>query len=229
MKISKKHLNRQHHNWLAYDIRDSFLKENTDNLKGVLYDFGCGEAPYKDFFLKYVKEYIGVDWSNSLHNTKADIVADLNKPLSIDSNVADTIVSLSVLEHLSEPQIMLNEAHRVLKRSGTIILQVPWQWWVHEKPYDFFRYTPYGLEYMFKKAGFKDIVIKPSSGFFTMWFLKINYFTKRFIRGPRALRFIIKIFLIPFWFLLQKLAPLLDKIDKNWSLETMTYYVIAKK
>jgi hypothetical protein len=124
---------------------------------------------------------------------------------------------------------MLNEAHRILKKKGTMILQVPWQWWVHEKPYDFFRYTPYGLKYMFQKAGFKDVTIKPSSGFFTMWFLKINYFTKRFIRGPRILRFIIKLFLIPFWFLLQKLAPLLNKVDKNWELETSGYHVTANK
>jgi ubiquinone/menaquinone biosynthesis C-methylase UbiE len=39
----------------------------------------------------------------------------LNEPLPIEDNSADTIVCLSVLEHLKEPQPFLNEAFRILK------------------------------------------------------------------------------------------------------------------
>ena len=78
---------------------------------------------------------------------KADIVADLNKPLPIESEVADVVVSISVLEHLCEPMTMLSESFRILKPGGSILLQVPWQWWIHEAPYDFYRYSPYGLNY----------------------------------------------------------------------------------
>jgi ubiquinone/menaquinone biosynthesis C-methylase UbiE len=42
----------------------------------------------------------------------------LNQPLPIESEVADTVISLSVMEHLREPQLFLNEAHRILKRGG---------------------------------------------------------------------------------------------------------------
>jgi ubiquinone/menaquinone biosynthesis C-methylase UbiE len=79
---------------------------------------GAGESPYKTFFLQHAKKYVAVDWAGSLHNTKADIAADLNKPLPIESAVADTVVSLSVMEHLCEPQTMLNEAFRILKPGG---------------------------------------------------------------------------------------------------------------
>ena len=82
---------------------------------------------------------------------------------------------------------MLNEAFRILKPGGAIVLQVPWQWRVHEAPHDYFRYTPYGLKYLFEKAGFVDVVVEPQSGFFTMWILKMNYFSTRFIRGPRPM------------------------------------------
>jgi hypothetical protein len=71
--------------------------------KGILYDLGAGESPYKYFFLEYAKKYIAVDWASSFHNTLPDVVANLNQPLPIDSKVADTIVSLSVMEHLCEP------------------------------------------------------------------------------------------------------------------------------
>jgi len=35
--------------------------------------------------------------------------------------------------------------------------------------------------------------------------------------------------LLLFWYLGQKAAPLLDKLDSNWALETSGYYVTAKK
>ena len=229
MKISQQHSNRRALNWLVYDISDRFLQKYSGNFKGVLYDLGAGESPYKDFFLQHAKQYVAVDWAGSLHDTKADIVADLNKPLPIETEVADTVVSLSVMEHLCEPQIMLNEAFRILKPGGGMVLQVPWQWWIHEAPYDFFRYTPYGLKYLFEKAGFGDVVVEPQGGFFTMWILKFNYFSMRFTHGRRPLRWLIKAVLLPLWYVGQKAAPYLDKLDKNWEAEASGYFVTARK
>jgi len=229
MKISQQHSNRRAHNWLIYDIGDRFLLKYSPKYKGVLYDLGAGESPFKEFFLKFAQQYVAVDWSGSYHDTKADITADLNKPLPIESEVADSVVSLSVMEHLCEPQTMLNEAFRILKPDGVMVLQVPWQWWIHEAPYDFFRYTPYGLKYLFEKAGFVDVVVDPQSGFFTMWILKMNYFSLRLVRGPKPLRWLIKVCLVPIWYIGQLLAPILDKLDRNWAAETSGYYVTARK
>lgn len=228
MSISQHHTNRRAHNWLIYDVADRFLSKSIPHYQGSLYDLGAGESPYKNFFLQHAKQYIAVDWAGSLHNTKADIAADLNMPLPISAEVADTVVSLSVMEHLCEPQTMLNEAFRILKPRGGV-LQVPWQWWIHEAPYDFFRYTPYGLKYMVDKAGFVDVVVEPQSGFFTMWLLKFNYFSLRLIRGPRLLRWAIRAVLLPIWYLDQKAATYLDKLDKNWAAETTGYFVTARK
>ncbi len=227
--ISKHHPNRRRHNWLIYDIKDRCLLEHRHLFRGDLYDLGCGEAPFREFFEDYADRYIGVDWSASLHNTKADIVADLNAPLPIPSGVADTVVSVSVIEHLREPQLMLSEAFRILKPGGNIVLEVPWQWWVHEAPYDFFRYTPYALQAMFSKAGFAEIVVEPLSGFFTTMVLKWNYFSSRFVRGPKIVRGIATAALVPGWYLGQVLAPALDKLDRDWALETPSYLVTAKK
>ncbi len=229
MLISKNHPNRRLHNWLVYDCMDRLMAKYVNLYCGILYDLGAGDSSYKNFFLNYADQYIAVDWSSSYHQTKADIAADLNKPLPVNSEAADTVVSLSVLEHLSEPQVMLNEAYRILKPGGAIVLQVPWQWWIHEAPYDFFRYTPFALDYMFKKAGFAEITVEPQSGYFTTAVLKWNYFTGRFIRGPKLLRWSIKCCLIPFWYFGQKMAPILDKLDTNWAAEASGFYVTAKK
>ncbi len=212
-----------------YDISDRFLEKHRSLFKGTLYDLGAGESPYKDFFESHAEQYIAVDWAGSYHATKADIAADLNRSLPIESDVADTVVSLSVLEHLYDPQLMLKEAFRILKRDSSIVVQVPWQWWIHEAPYDYFRYTPYGLKHMFESAGFVDVQVEPQAGFFTMVTLKINNFSRRFVKGPRPIRSFLKSLFSIFWYLGQKLCPLLDKLDRNWELETTGYFVTARK
>ncbi len=229
MKISQNHSNRHLHNWLIYDINDAWLAKYTHLYKGMLYDLGCGEAPYKNWFLNFADHYVGVDWSDSLHNIQADLNANLSEVLPIDNAVAETVVSISVMEHLSDPQLMLCEAFRILKPGGNFIAQVPWQWGIHEDPYDFFRFTPYGLENLLSSAGFEDIVIQPQSGCFTMLAMKFNYLSKRLIRGPRVLQYILKLPLYLIWYLTQKIAPLLDTLDKNWNLETTGYFIIARK
>jgi SAM-dependent methyltransferase len=229
IRPSKFHSNRKPYNWLIYDISDKWLESYSKYYKGTLVDLGCGEAPHKNYFLQYVNQYIGVDWTNTLHNSKADIISDLNKEIVVEDNFADTIISLSVMEHLCEPQIFLNESYRILKKDGTIILGVPWMWWIHEAPHDYFRYTPYGLKYMFEKAGYKDIQVQPTTGFFTMWFLKMNYFSLKWIKGSKIRRAFTKAFLIPFWYTSQKLAPWLDNKHRGWSLESAGFFVVAKK
>jgi SAM-dependent methyltransferase len=215
-------------NWLALKLNDSQVKKRLPMMTGTVYDLGCGRRPYEHDILQIADDYIGVDWSNTVHGLHADIVADLNQPLPIESSVANTVVSFQVLEHLSEPQSMLNEAYRILCEGGAVIISVPFQWWVHEAPYDYFRYTRYGLEHMLTKAGFVDVQVEAVNGFWVMWFLKLNYHTYRYIRGRRVTRLIMRMLLTPLWFAGQVIAPLLDKIDFN-DTETAGYYVTARK
>jgi len=193
--------------------------------RGLLYDLGCGTRPYEDFISRYAEKYIGVDWQNTLHEQRMDIVADLNQPLPIQNAVADTVVCFQTLEHLCEPQLLLNEAWRIMKPNAHIMVTVPFMWHVHEPPYDFFRYTQFGLEHLMRKAGFREIQVTPDSGFWTMIALKMNYQTYRY--GNKLGKWIHWL-LVPFWFLNQLLLPLLDKVDKNQR-ETVSYCVIAKK
>jgi SAM-dependent methyltransferase len=223
------HPNRAAHNWLIYDAGDRILIKHKSLYQGTIYDLGAGESPYKNFFLSCGQQYVAVDWNGSYHNTNADVIADLNEPIPVGAEVADTVVSFSVLEHLSEPQEMLKEAFRILKPGGYMLLQVPWQWRIHEAPFDFFRFTPYGLELLFQRAGFSDVLVEPTAGFFTTVILKINYFTTRFIRGPDYIRSLIRTVLTPIWYLGQRLAPLLDQLDRNWSAEAPGFYVKAQK
>jgi len=223
------HVNYLQHNWLIKRICNQLVENNKRYFRGTVYDLGCGERPYEQEILSVADNYIGIDWLDSQHRLKVDIIADINKVLPIDCEVADTVTSFQVMEHLSEPQLFLNEAYRILKKSGNIILTIPFQWGVHEAPYDYYRYTPYGLKYLFTKSGFQSVNIIAYAGFFTMWILKLNYFSTRFIRGPKIIRELIKSILILFWNIGQLLAPLLDKLDRSKELESPGYIVTATK
>jgi SAM-dependent methyltransferase len=208
---------------------DKYLIEYIPFYKGVMLDLGCGNKPFEDFFTQHVDKYVGVDWTNCLHDSKADIVADLNKKLPIEDGYADTVVSLNVLEHLYNPQLFLKESYRVLKDGGVIILHIPFQWWVHEAPHDYFRYTPYGLRRLLDEAGFMDIKVQPTAGFFTTILMKINYFSLRAMKGSKFRQIVTKNLLKPFWYMNQKLAPILDNMHRGWSLEAQSFFVVAKK
>jgi SAM-dependent methyltransferase len=227
--ISEHHRNRRPYNWLIYDAADRFLERFVPYYRGVLYDLGAGEAPYREFFLRHVDQYVAVDWASSAHELQADLLADLNGPLPIASGVADTVVSLSVLEHLHAPQAMLREACRILRPGGWMILQVPWQWWIHEAPHDYFRYTPFALRRLLGQAGFVDVQVEAQAGFFTMLTLKLNYFSLRLLDVPRRGRRVLRRALGVVWYLDQKLAPVLDRLDERWELEATGYFVIARK
>ncbi len=229
MRPSDLHSNNKLHNWLVYYYRNKHLQALSSLYQGSLYDLGCGEAAFKPYFEQYCDRYVGVDWGDSFHQTKADIVANLNDKLPIEDAVADTVVSISVLEHLCEPQTMLNEAHRILKPGCPIVVQVPWQWMIHEAPHDYFRYSAYGLEYMFKKAGFIDVNVIPECGFFSMMALKTCYFLKRIVRGPRVVRMLLLLAVVPLWTVLQILGCVLDRLDTHPALEAGGYYVTARK
>lgn len=223
------HSNRKAHNWLVYRQLFKGLSNYRNLFRGIVVDLGCGESPYKEFILQTADRYIGVDWVGSFHKLKADIVADLNKPLPLECATADMIISISVLEHLSEPRMMLSEAHRILRPGGDLLLQVPWQWRIHEAPFDFFRYSPYGLKYLCEKAGFHEIEVVPMSGFFEMMALKFNYFSLRFIRGPRWLALPFRLALWPLWQVSQILGMTLSGIDKDHALESSGYFLVAKR
>lgn len=216
------------HNWLIKKFVNDKVRSHLKNLSGTVIDLGCGTRPYETDIINHADKYIGIDWNNTLHGLNADVIADLNKPLPFGDGITDCIVTFEVIEHLAEPGLMLLEAYRILRSGGILLLSAPFQWWVHEAPWDYQRFTRYGLEYQFRKTGFEIVSIEETSGFWSMWILKLNYQLIRLIRGPRWLRAVIRFCLIPFWWIGQVIAPLLDSVWKE-DKETAGYFVMAKK
>jgi SAM-dependent methyltransferase len=216
------------HNWLIKKLANHRIVPKLARLNGTVVDLGCGTRPFEADILLHAKKYVGLDWGNTLHGTHADVIADLNQPLPLSDASVDHVVTFEVIEHLAEPATMLSEAARVLRSGGTLTLSAPFQWWVHEEPWDYQRFTRYGLDYQLCKAGFADIRITPTSGFWSMWLLKFNYQLLRLIRGPRPMRMLARALVIPIWWINQTVAPWLDKawLEER---ETAGYFATARK
>lgn len=130
------------------------IKQLAPNLKGKLLDVGCGHKPYKQLFL--VDEYIGMDIEQSGHsheNEDIDIFYD-GKIFPFEDNSIDSILCNQVLEHVFNPVEFLSEINRVLKKDGSFLLSVPFAWDEHEQPYDFARYSSFGLKHLLTTHGF---------------------------------------------------------------------------
>ena len=75
-----------------------------------------------------------------------DHVCDLSQ-IPVESGKYDLVLMTQVLEHLPEPAKVLRELYRVLKPGGTLWLSTPFYYEEHEVPYDFYRYSQYGLRH----------------------------------------------------------------------------------
>lgn len=158
-----------------------------------------------------------------------NVVGDLNQKLPIANCVADTVISISVLEHLRHPEVMLGEAFRILKPGGTLILQTPFQWHIHEAPYDYFRYTPFALRSMLEDAGFKQVAVTPLGATFTTIGMKLNYWLAAKIGRKSRLRRLLQRLGSPFYAANSCLLPWLDRLDGDPAMNAAGFGVSAKR
>ena len=78
----------------------------------------------------------------------------------------DFAVFNQVMEHLPEPLLALKELNRVLKAGGKMIYSAPLFYEEHEQPYDFFRYTQFGVRHLLTSAGFTIERLEWLEGYF---------------------------------------------------------------
>lgn len=212
-------------NILINHIHDKQLLDNAANyLSGRLLDIGCGTKPYKDMLSPFVDEHVGVDHEATFHDKSNVDLFGTAYEIPADDETFDSAICTAVLEHLEEPEQALRECFRVLKSGGAAIYSVPFIWHLHEEPRDFYRYSKYGLKYLFEKTGFEILEITPLSGFWVTFGQLFVYNLYRFHRGP--LRYIP---VIPALGLaIQGISYVLDRIDKSeqW---TWMYMVVARK
>ncbi len=113
---------------------------------GRVLDVGCGGRIYEPFI--NAGEYIGIDVEESGHDRAGKIVDRFFDGTSIpfDDDQFDLVLCTEVLEHAVDAEKLFAEMKRVLKPNAVLFLTVPFIWGEHEVPYDFRRYTTYGIK-----------------------------------------------------------------------------------
>jgi SAM-dependent methyltransferase len=203
------------------------IKENSSFMKGTMLDFGCGAKPYKPFF--DVDLYIGVDIKksdNAYSDDRVDVLYD-GKSIPFKDESFDSILATEVIEHIFDIDDVLADLVRVLKKSSYMLISCPFVWEEHEIPYDFARYTSYGVIYLLEKHGLKVIKQEKTTNYvetiMQMWLLYLHQYV--FPRN-RYLRFSLSLFFIP---LINSMGIILGSIlPKNYLFYNNNIIIVQK-
>lgn len=116
-------------------------------------DAGAGRTPYKSLFAH--ARYESADFCQIDQMPYGDItyVCDLAH-IPVPDAKYDLVLLTQVLEHVPEPRSVLQELFRVLKPGGALWLSAPLFFEEHDTPFDFYRYTQYGLRHLLQTTGF---------------------------------------------------------------------------
>ena len=130
----------------------------------LVLDAGAGNGPYKSLFDHASYESADFEQVDKQYQ-KTTYVCDLQK-IPVEDSRFDFIIFNQVMEHLPEPKLVLAELYRVLKPGGKMIYSGPLFYEEHEQPYDFYRYTQFGLRYLLESTGYSIDRIDWLEGYF---------------------------------------------------------------
>jgi len=125
---------------------------------GVL-DFGCGTRPYEAWFRSAGARYHGADI-----DSVQDVAIGTDGSLAAADAMFDMVTSFQVLEHVWDLAIYLDEARRVLKPGGWLLLSTHGSWFYHPHPGDYRRWTGEGLRKEVEARGFTLREMRPVVG-----------------------------------------------------------------
>jgi len=221
------HLNYLNWRWLKKSMQKS-LKY----LQGSCVDIGSGNSPYKNMVLSVVNKYIAIDKSEiNKHMFKYSKEEFLNgdvKNLPLEDSSIDCVIFTQVLEHIDEPFKALDEIKRVLKKDGILILSVPFIYQAHAVPYDYFRFSEYGLKKIMNDYEFEILEFHYQGYFGTTIISIINGFVWEVASKNKTIRNLLLLpFLLLFFSFNNLFGMILDIIkNKNY---TPNFWIIVRK
>jgi hypothetical protein len=165
------------------NLFNEFIKTVNDNHLKVL-EIGsrivspgsCSKRPQ----FSGAKSYTGFD---IYPDPNTDVVGDAHKLSQyFREEKFNAVFSLSVFEHLAMPWVVAREINRVLESGGITFHATHFSWPIHERPWDFYRFSDEGLKILFPPVmGYKII----KSGLFS----PLRMFPDRIEPGQERLPF----------------------------------------
>lgn len=125
-----------------------------EGARGRILDIGAADR-WMERQIHPQAEYVALDYpftGHDLYGARPDVFADAAR-LPFRSDDFDGVVCLEVLEHVPDPAQVVCEIARVLKPGGRAWISMPFLYPLHDAPFDFQRYTEYGLRRDMHLAG----------------------------------------------------------------------------
>ena len=214
-KISRKNLDK----FIDYYIsRISNELDGIDSLKVLNVGAGGTIETYLKTKFNFVRS---IDVDVNREPDQVIDVCDLNQLKDL-TFTPQLICMFEVLEHTKNPINAIQNLYEIIDENSYVMLSTPFIFHIHDEPYDFFRFTKYGLEILFQN--FKEVVIKPRNG----WFETILVLFVRLRMERNILSKMIGNLFILIYFLLTPITYLLQSIIKSEKITT-GYFVYAKK
>lgn len=209
---------------------DKFVQEMAvkyDEKGKKILDVGAESSPYKKYFKRM--DFFAQDIvQNSAHTI--DFVGDINEGIpGIKDKSFDYILCTQVLEHIRIPDKAFKEFYRILKRGGRLFLTTHLCFEEHMIPYDYFRFTKYGLRYLGESNGFAMERIAPHGGVFHVLALIVDTIPIKLFykRGGFMYYAYLAIFTLPI-IIFNMFCYVLDYLDRD-KIMTLNYECIYIK
>ena len=136
------------------------------SLTGRMLDVGCGERPHAALFPN-IDRYFGIEHLGAVINVEQSLAASVahvrhiidafaeGERLPFRERSFDSCIAIEVLEHVPDPTLVVAEMRRVVKPGGAVMVTVPFVGELHQTPYDFRRFTIFGIEGLLRDHGFE--------------------------------------------------------------------------
>jgi len=118
------------------------VAEEFDRSGRIAVEIGAGSTSKHKYFSSAL--YVSTDFVAREHINLVEAASHL----AFRNHSADLVICENVIEHVYDPQGLLKETRRILRRGGCLFLVTPFLFPLHDVPYDFFRYTEYSLRHL---------------------------------------------------------------------------------
>lgn len=184
----------------------------------VILNIGSGPA-----VLQKRNDIINIDLFAFDH---VDVLSDATS-LPFEDNTADLILNIAMMEHLKNPEIVVQEMYRILKPKGILFAYVPFIVPYHAAPDDYYRWTQSGIKKLFFPFEALDVFMGggPTSGFlwvFQEWLSTLLSF------GSRKLHDILLVFLMLVLFPLKYVDIILNHYRSSANIAS-GFFIVATR
>ena len=182
---------------------------------------GSGGEVEKEIRLNLAPRHVSLVTSDIDPGRNPAVVDDLSRS-AFAENSFDYVFVIEVFEHIQDPFKASQELMRILRPGGCALITTPFIFMIHDAPYDFYRFTEYGLRRLL--MNYADVEVHSRGTWFdaiAIMILRLPLTKSRFAR-------LVAIILLPIGLVIHLLMKFIS-YGTTVSLITPGYITYARK